>query len=54
MEEKTCPRQGINCLLFYTPAHLTQTLFLYYTQHTIVICSYGPLLYSEALLGLEF
>lgn len=27
MEEKTCPRQGINCLLFYTPAHLTQTLF---------------------------
>ena len=54
MEEMTCPRRGINCFLFYTPEHLTQTLFLYDTQCTAVICSHGPLLHSEARLGLEF
>lgn len=44
--------ESMNCCLLYTPAHLMQTLFLYYTRHTGMVCLCGYLLHSEARLGL--
>ena len=42
--------EGIKCLLLYTPAHLSPTVYAQY-PHTVLMCIYSPLLHSEA--GLE-
>lgn len=43
--------ERINCLLFYTPPHHTHKLFLHYPHHTVMICLYDYLLYSEPRQG---